>query len=233
MIRAIAIDDEPPALKVIESFCAKLDYIELEKTFSKPSDALKYIEKYPVDLMFLDIQMPSVNGIDFYKNLGKDIMVIFTTAFGEYAVEGFNLNAVDYLLKPFDFKRFEKAAVRAQEYFNFLTKSDLGKQNYFFIRADYSLIKVMIDDILYIEGLSDYIKIHFDNQKPLVARQRMKNILERLPETEFVRIHKSYIVPVGKIAFLRNRMVHLKKGETTIELPTGKNYEEELMRRVK
>ena len=144
MIKAIALDDEPLALKIIETFCADIDFMELEKTFSKPNEALKHINKFPVDLIFLDIQMPSINGIDFYKSLDKNVMVIFTTAFPEYAVDGFELNAVDYLMKPFSFERFTQSVNKAKEYFNFLNSSSAGTaQNHFFIRADYKLIKVI------------------------------------------------------------------------------------------
>ncbi len=128
MIRAIAIDDEPLALTVIESFCQQTDKIQLVKTFLKPNDAQKYIENFPVDLIFLDIQMPSVSGIDFFKNLNRDVMVIFTTAYSEYAIEGFNLNAIDYLLKPFTLDRFQQAVHKAVEYFNFATNSGNARQ---------------------------------------------------------------------------------------------------------
>jgi two-component SAPR family response regulator len=117
MIKAIALDDEPLALKIIENFCSESQGIQLEKTFSKPNDAAKYINNFPVDLLFLDIQMPSISGIDFFKSIEKDIMVIFTTAYSEYAVEGFNLNAVDFLLKPFTIERFQQALAKAQEFY--------------------------------------------------------------------------------------------------------------------
>ena len=152
MIKAIAIDDEPPALKVIENFCSKTADILLEKTFTMPAEALKYLRKFPVDLLFLDIQMPSVNGIDFYKAVKQDTMVIFTTAFSEYAVEGFNLSAVDYLLKPFTFARFQLAVAKAAEYNNYKKQGNNETPKYLFIRADYSLLKIALTDIVYIEG---------------------------------------------------------------------------------
>src|ERR1700712_1222443 len=119
MIKAIAIDDEPPALKVIENFCGRSENMQLEKTFTMPAEALKHLRKFPVDLLFLDIQMPSINGIDFYKTVKQDTMVIFTTAYSEYAVEGFNVSAVDYLLKPFTFKRFQQAVAKALDYYQY------------------------------------------------------------------------------------------------------------------
>ncbi len=129
MIKAIAIDDEPLALKIIENFCMDAPNIQLEKTFSKPTDALKYINNFPVDLLFLDIQMPSISGIDFYKNLNQDMMVIFTTAYSEYAVDGFNLNAIDFLLKPFTMERFLQAVNKAEDFYSYAhSKENVNKK---------------------------------------------------------------------------------------------------------
>ena len=154
MIRAIAIDDEPPALKVIESFCADVDFIMLEKTFTKPNEALKHLRKFPVDLLFLDINMPGLSGLDLYKKIDQDTLVVFTTAYPEFAVEGFNLNALDYLLKPFTFERFLQAVTKAKEFYKFSNASaEPAQEQFLFIRADYSLIKITLSDILYIEGL--------------------------------------------------------------------------------
>jgi DNA-binding LytR/AlgR family response regulator len=227
MIKAIALDDEPLALKIIETFCADIDFMELEKTFSKPNEALKHINKFPVDLIFLDIQMPSINGIDFYKSLDKNVMVIFTTAFPEYAVDGFELNAVDYLMKPFSFERFTQSVNKAKEYFNFLNSSSAGTaQNHFFIRADYKLIKVMYEDIVYIEGLNDYVKIFLLNQKPIIARMTMKNMLDRLPQDSFIRVHRSYIVSKNKITSLKNKNLFINFNDEMIEISIGKSYED-------
>ena len=227
MIKAIALDDEPLALKIIETFCADIDFIELEKTFSKPNEALKYINKFPVDLIFLDIQMPSINGIDFYKNLDKNVMVIFTTAFPEYAVAGFELNAVDYLMKPFSFERFMQSVNKSKEYFNFLNSSSAGTaQNHFFIRADYKLIKVMYEDIVYIEGLNDYVKIFLLNQKPIIARMTMKNMLDRLPHESFIRVHRSYIVSKDKVTSLKNKNLFINFNNEKVEISIGKSYED-------
>ena len=150
MIKAIALDDEPLALNIIENFCQQSDNIQLEKTFSKPIDAIKYINNFPVDLIFLDIQMPSISGIDLFKSLEKEVMVIFTTAYSEYAVEGFNLNAIDFLLKPFTIERFQQAVGKANEYYNYINTNETTKQPYLFIRADYSLVKIKLSDIIYL-----------------------------------------------------------------------------------
>ena len=221
MIRAIALDDEPLALKVIESFCNRISYIQLEKTFTKTSEAHKYLRKQPVDLIFLDIQMPTQNGMEFYADIEQNVLVIFTTAFSEYAVEGFNVNATDYLLKPFSFDRFLQAAEKVKAICDSRNLVSNPELQYLFIRADYSLNKILIADILFIEGLDDYLKIHIENQKTIVARMTMKAILEKLPVSEFIRVHRSFIVPVSRISKVRNKIIYIK-GE---EIPVSASYE--------
>jgi DNA-binding LytR/AlgR family response regulator len=221
MITAIALDDEPPALKIIENFCSKVDYIDLVKTFTHPIEALKYLEKFPVDLLFLDIRMPSVTGIQFARQLPKDQMVIFTTAYSEYAVEGFNLNALDYLLKPFTFDRFIQAVSKANDFYKFFHNQDPAMQQYLFVRADYSLVKIMLDEILYIEGLDDYLKIFSMGRKAVIARMTMKAILDKLPENKFIRVHRSYIVPLSKIEKVRSKVIYISNKN----IPIGSSYE--------
>ena len=221
MIRALAIDDEPPALKVVENFCRRSGLVTLDKTFTKPHDALKHLQNYPVDLLFLDIQMPSLSGIDFYKAVKQDVMVIFTTAYSDYAVEGFNLSAVDYLLKPFTYDRFMQAVTRANEYYNYKHQGKTDTPQYLFIRADYSLVKVALKDIAYIEGLDDYLKIYVGNERPIVARMTMKSILEKLPVNDFIRVHRSFIVPFQRIKNVRNKVISLDN----VEIPVGISYE--------
>lgn len=223
MIKALAIDDEPLALSVIESFCSQLDYIDLQKTFTKPNEALKHLNKYPVDLLFLDIHMPSLTGIDFYKNIEQNTLVIFCTAHGQYAVEGFNLNALDYLLKPFTFDRFKQATDKARDY---VTLSVNQKNQHIFIRADYRLQKIILDDITHIEALDDYLKIYIHQQKTIVARMTMKTMLEKLPSSDFIRVHRSFIVPIKKVESLRNKMLQI--GDKKI--PIGNSYEEQVLK---
>ncbi|PBQ32496.1 DNA-binding response regulator [Sphingobacteriaceae bacterium] len=225
MIKAVAIDDESIALKVIENFCKDIDFISLEKTFSEAKEGLKYLNKFPVDLLFLDIDMPLMNGIDLYKQLKQDTMVIFITARADYAVEGFNLMAVDYLLKPFSYDRFLQATKRANDLLNFNTQSEKAEDSKFlYIRADFSLIKVAIADIIYIEALDDYLKIYIQDQKTLVARMTMKAILEKLPSSKFIRVHRSFIVAVDRIQALRSKTVLVDR----IEIPMGGSYIEEV-----
>lgn len=221
MIKAIALDDEPPALDVIESFCSLTDEIDLVKTFTRDDEAMKYLSNFPVDLLFLDINMPSISGIDFKKGLKADTMVIFTTAYSEFAVEGFNLNAVDYLLKPFTPERFLQAVEKAKAYYQILHQNALSKPEYISIRAEYSLVNVALTDIIFIEGLDDYLKIHLRDQKPLLPRMTLKALMEKLPQSDFVRVHRSYIVPLAKIESVRNRLIFIN-GE---EIPIGTSYE--------
>ena len=223
MIHAIAVDDELPALSLLENFCKRVDFIELQKVFNKPNEALRYLQQFPVDLIFLDINMPALTGIDLYKSIRQNTMVIFTTAYSEYAVEGFNLNAVDYLLKPFTFERFMQAVNKAKAAAKI---ADDQKEKYLFIRADYSLIKIVTEDILFIEGLDDYLKIHIQNDKPVIARMTLKNILEKLPSADFVRVHRSYVVPFSRIKSVRNKIIYIENEE----IPVGNSYEENFLK---
>jgi DNA-binding LytR/AlgR family response regulator len=223
MIKAIAIDDEPIALKVIENFCHEIETITLEKTFGNAEEGLKYLKKFPTDVIFLDIEMPNLNGIDLYKQIKQNTLVIFITSRPDYAVEGFNLNALDYLLKPFTFERFKQATDKARDYF---ASNNNQKTQHIFVRADYSLQKIMLDDITCIEALDDYLKIYVNQQKTIVARMTMKAMLEKLPKTEFLRVHRSFIVPIKKVESLRNKTLQL--GDKKI--PVGNSYEEEVMK---
>ena len=226
MISAIAVDDEPPALRILEAFCAQTDFIQLQKTFTMPNEALKYLRKFPVDLLFLDIHMPSLSGIDFYRSVSQDTLVIFTTAHSQYAVEGFNLKATDYLLKPFTFDRFRQAVDHAREKFT-RTQTPREEPAYLFIRADYSLVKIDLADILLVEGLDDYLKIYLANTKTVVARMTMKAMAEKLPDADFIRIHRSFIVPFGKIESVRNKTVKIAGRD----IPLGNSYEESFFER--
>jgi len=227
VIKAIAIDDEPLALKIIEHHCSKIESISLEKTFTNQTEAIKYINKFPVDLLFLDIQMPQNSGIDFYKNLNKDLLVIFTTAYDTYAVEGFNVNAIDYIMKPIAFSRFEKAVEKAVQQYKY--KTNTSQQDHLLIRADYKLNKIDFNDILYIEGLDDYIQIYLVNKPKIVARMSMKSIIEKLPEKDFLRIHRSYIVSIPRISAIQNKQIELENKT----FPIGETYKNEVFTKLK
>ncbi|HRH65613.1 MAG TPA: LytTR family DNA-binding domain-containing protein [Bacteroidia bacterium] len=222
MIHAIAIDDEPPALRVLENFCSRVDTVMLQKTFTRTDEAMKYLEKFPVDLIFLDIHMPAISGIDFYKTIRQDILVIFVTAHSRYAVDGFNLSAVDFLLKPFTFERFQQAVKRANDLKSLSLTAEPAQDQFLFVRADYSLLKIPLAEILYIEGLDDYIKIHTENQKTIVARMTLKAIQEKLNANTFIRVHRSFIVPLNRIESVRNRSIKIAEAE----IPIGNSYAE-------
>lgn len=220
MITAIALDDEPLALNVIEAFCAKTEGIDLVKTFTKPHEALEYLQKFPVDLIFLDIHIPSLTGIELAKQIKQNTLVVFCTAHSQYAVEGFNLNALDYLLKPFTYNRFEQSVQKAKDYLNTSASSA-----FMFVRADYSLQKIVLADILYIEALDDYLKIIIPGQKTIVTRMTMKTMIEKLPQDQFIRCHRSFVVPVKKIEAVKNK--HIIIG--TNQIPIGNTYEESVL----
>ncbi len=224
MIKAIALDDEPPALEIIKKFCEQTGYIDLLKTFTKSDEALRYTNNYPVDLVFLDINMPSVSGLKFREMLHPDVMIIFATAHAKHAIEGFNLNALDYLLKPFSFERFLQAAEKAKANYKFLHQNAMRRPENISLRVDYSLMKVALSKIIYIEGMDDYIRIYMNDQKPVITRMTMKALEEKLPKNEFARVHRSYIVPVNKINFVRNKVVHIDKYEIPVGICYEKNF---------
>ena len=227
MINAIAIDDEPLALTVIQSLCEKSGSINLQKTFTQPSEALKYLRKFPVDLIFCDIQMPAMTGINLVKSLQQNTLVIFTTAFSEYAAVSYELNAIDYLLKPINQKRFTQAINKARDYFDYISRKDQTADKNIFIRADFSLVKIPLADILYIEGLADYLKIHIKDRKAIVARMPMKDMMEKLNATDFIRVHRSFIVPFSKIEAVRGSTIFI--GDQ--EFPIGRTYMDEFFNR--
>jgi two-component system response regulator LytT len=220
MIRAVALDDEILALKIIENYAGKIENLTLERLFNTQSDAQRYLNKYPVDLIFLDIEMPARNGLDFYKNISQNTKVIFTTAYSEYAVDAFSINAVDYLLKPFSFERFKAAVEKVK------IVSENDEASSLSIRADYKLHKINFDDIQLIEGLDDYIQIHLKNTAKITARSSMKSILEKLPAKDFIRAHRSYIVPVKDIKTIVNKNIHIKG----FIIPIGETYKDDVMK---
>ena len=225
MINCIAIDDEPMALEVIKSLCAGISFINLTHTFTQVSTAQKYLRKFPVDLIFMDIQMPDMNGVGLYKSIEQDAMVIFTTAHSEYAVEGFNVNAIDYLLKPIEFDRFSTACDKAREYAAYLNPSKSTPQDNLFVRSEYALIKIPFHDILYLETMDDYIKIHLSEGKTVLTLMSMKKMLEKLPSKDFIRVHRSYIIPFSRIESVSSKSISLG----SIDIPIGASYKTDFL----
>ena len=218
MISCIAIDDEPLALQLINQYCEKIPFLQLKKVFTNPDEAKEYLLNNKTELVFLDIQMPDINGVQFYKNLPNKPAVIFTTAFKDYAVDGFNVDAIDYLLKPFEYDRFLKAAYKAKEYIEFLSSQDL-QLNSLYVKVNYEMMKINLKDIDLVEALDDYIKIHI-KPTPVLTLMTLKNMQEKLPQKEFVRVHRSYIVPLSKVEkFSKNKLVVAGN-----EIPIGSSY---------
>lgn len=221
MISCVAIDDEPLALVVLQEYIAKTPDLELKKCFTDAFAAMDYLKKQPVALMFLDIQMPQVNGIQLMKSLPKPPLAIFTTAYSNYAIDGFNLDAIDFLLKPFAYDRFLKAVNKSAEYLNYRDKPIVESSDFIFVRADYQIIKINLNDIRFIEGMDDYVKI-FTNDKMIVTNIPMKDIYRRLPSSRFIRVHRSFIVPFSQIESVRNKRI--KIGDK--QIPVGDSYAE-------
>lgn len=200
-LNCIIIDDEPLAAELLASYAGKTLFLNLIGVFNSAVDGIKVIRENRVDLIFLDIQMPELSGLEFAKILPKETKIIFTTAFSQYAVDGYKANAVDYLMKPISYDDFLAGANRALEWFRSVRQSENASDDRFiFVKSEYKLVKIMFDDILYIEGLKDYVKIYLtDGRDPVMSLMNMKKIEESLPKPEFMRIHRSYIVHMRKI----------------------------------
>lgn len=225
-IKCIAIDDEPLALKQISSYIDKTPFLETVALCQSAFDALELLEKQDVDLLFVDINMPDLNGMDFVKSLSKRPQIIFTTAYSEYAVEGFQVDAIDYLLKPIGYNSFLKAVNKARTWFELKQqKSITGEESNdeIFVKADYKVIRIRLADILFVESANEYIKIHLDNTDVITTLMRLKVLEEQLAGKHFMRIHRSFIVALDKIkAIERNRVI---LGAKTI-IPVGEQYRE-------
>jgi len=229
-IRAIAIDDEPLALKVIESHSDQIDFLSLEASFNNPLEAISYLEENEIDLIFLDIQMPELSGMKVAKIIKEKHKLIFTTAYEEYALEGFELSAVDYLLKPISFDRFLSSCIKVKDRLKLEAQQQAPKQEiapenitdeFIFIHAEYKTIKLMFKDILYIEGWKDYVKFHMKEELHL-SLMSIRSLQERLPVNQFMRIHKSYIINLNHIEMVDRSQV--KIGEQLINI--GGSYKD-------
>ena len=227
MLRCLAIDDEPLALELLEDNISTVPFLKLVASCSNPFEAMEVLKKEEVDLIFLDIQMPGLTGLQFIQTLAKKPLFILITAYEKYALDSYNFDVVDYLVKPVPLERFIKACNKAWELFQLKNKGvESVKEtapDYIFVNVEYSLVKVVLSNIMWIEGLKDYIKIHLHNTtRFIVTRMNMKDIEEQLPPAKFLRIHKSYIVAVDYITAIRKTSVFI--GET--ELPVSDHYRE-------
>ena len=211
-IRTIAIDDEPLALQLVSDYIRKTPFLELVGSFDNPLDAFDFLSETDVELIFVDIQMPDLTGIEFTRSLQEEHKIIFTTAYEKYALEGFKLNAVDYLLKPFSYEEFLKAAKKAQKLCDLEDRSQptIETNNQFlFLKSEYKIRRINFNDILYIEGLKDYVKVYLKGEdKPILSLNSIKSLEQKLPEEKFMRVHRSYIVNLEKIDTIeRSRII--------------------------
>ena len=224
-ISCLIVDDEPLALKLVEGYVNKTPFLELKGTCASAIEAMGFLENEAIDLLFLDIQMPDLNGIEFSKMLKKGPRVIFTTAFEQYALQGYKVDALDYLLKPFNYEEFLKAALKAKDWF-LISEQAKQKDNQLkeiFVKSEYKLVKITLDEVLFFEGLKDYVKIHFDNQeKAVMSLMSLKTLEEQLPESQFLRVHRSFIVNLSRIETIeRSRIIFGKN-----MIPVADNYKE-------
>lgn len=222
MINCVCIDDNTATIDLITKFCADIQFIDLQKTFKTIIEGSRYVRRYPVDVIFLNTHVDGLSGLEFYKEINQNIIVVFISDSKEFAVDAYNLNAIDYLLNPFDLKRFIQSVNKVNDFYKFRSKTTNNEEKYLQVRSEYSLIKIAFTEITYIETLDDYIKIHLHGKKPILTLMSMKNVLEKLPEQEFIRVHRSYIVPINRIESVRGKTINL--GIT--EIPIGKSHEE-------
>ena len=226
-IKCIAIDDEPLAVKKMAGYIQKIPFLELVAECRSAYEAMNILSKGNIQLMFIDINMPEISGMEFVKSLPNKPYIVFTTAYSEYAVEGFEVDAVDYLLKPITFSNFLKAANRVK---NLIELTDSNKKevirataDHLFVKSEYKLVRIELSDIKYIESQHEYIKIHLINSKPVMTKLSMKSIEEQLPSDRFMRVHRSYIVNLSKIQVIeRNRIVFDGK----VYIPVSEQYKE-------
>lgn len=222
MIRCLIVDDEPLAREILGQYVSQSDELQLVGTCKNANEVVELLQKESVDVLFLDIQMPGISGMALMKSLENPPLVVFTTAYDQYAVEGYEVSAVDYLLKPISPDRFKKAVEKVREMIQY-KKSSSRDLNYMFIRADYQDIKVMFDDILYVEGLKDYVKV-VTKEKRIITLTNIKGMLEKLPQDRFIRVHKSYIVAKDKVQTVKGTILTIDDKEIPIGLTFKDNF---------
>ena len=218
-LSCIAIDDEPLALEVIKKYAYKNDSLLLQKVFDNVIEAETYLQQHRIDLLFVDIDMPDKSGIELIASLTIKPLIVFTTAHKKFALQAFDLEAVDYLLKPIQPERFNKAVEKAVVIAKGITKTE--DNDSFLVYAEYKLVKISFANVIYIESMQDYIKIHLQNEKPVMTLQTLKKILEILPTEKFQQVHRSYIVAVDKIKSLQQKTIELTNGT---QIPVGNSY---------
>lgn len=236
-IKTIIIDDEPLAIDILKKYSETIDYINIVGTFTNPLTAIKFLSENRIDLIFLDIEMPLINGIDLVDTINSKPNVIFTTAFPQYAIDGFNLDAIDYLLKPISYKRFLKAISKVPNQidsgFDFNQKNQIvvvnSENKFIFVKSDYENLKINIQDIKYIEGLKDYLKINLTNNKFVLTLSNFSSLMEKISNADFVRVHNSYVVNLNYIKSIqKNRILIDEK-----RIPISETYKKNLFEKIK
>lgn len=220
-LKCVAIDDEPLALELIRNYVSRFGELEMVQTFDDAISGAEFIRKVPIDILFIDINMPDITGLDLVRSLEQKPGIVFTTAHKKFALDGFELDAVDYLLKPISFERFSKAVKKAIEFARYKNQQSNEVNESLFVYSEYRLIKIPFADIDYIESVEDYIKIHLSNARPVLTLMPLKKVLEKLPAGKFQRIHRSYIVSISKVQSILNRKVQLS---SSVELPISDTY---------
>jgi len=221
-IRCIAIDDESPALLLMREYISRIPFLQLQYTFEDAVKGQALLQQEGTDLLFVDINMPDISGLELVRSLSQPPMVIFTTAYKNFTVDGFELDAVDDLVKPIAFERFEKAVKKAQEFYTYRKRTHQSEiPDALFVYVEYRLVKINLADIEYIESLEDYIRIHTTTGKPLMTLMTLKKVLEKLPDDQFRRIHRSYIVAFTKVKSIQGRKLRMQSGK---ELPVSDSY---------
>ena len=237
LLRCALVDDEPLALGLLESYVRKTPTLELCGSYTSAIQALKGLPEQPVDLLFLDIQMPELNGLEYARHVPESTRIVFTTAFEQYALEGYRVNALDYLLKPISYADFLEAVDRAQQWFGLRQQAEAPapaaagngplatEADYIYVKSDYKLVQVRLDDILYIEGLKDYVKIHLASEpRPLLSLVSLRALEERLPKSRFLRVHRSFIVQKSHISVIEKGRIVFGKDY----IPVSESYKQEL-----
>lgn len=230
-LRCVAIDDEPLALSLITQYVAQFSKLELLQTFNDAIEGAEFLANNSVDLLFIDINMPDITGLELVENLSIKPMIIFTTAHKKFALDGFELEAMDYLLKPIPFDRFSRAVIKAIDYFDLKNNVKTESPQYLFVRSEYKMVKIAVADIDYIEGLVDYVKIHLLNStRPILSLMTMKSVLEKLPSEQFSRIHRSFIVPNMNVKAILNKKAELISGKSIPISSSNQDFIDEWMK---
>lgn len=222
MIRCVVVDDEPLAISLLHQYIRQYNGLEMLDGFTDAIESIQYVNSNQVDILFLDILMPDITGIEVLRRLNKKPAVIFTSAHRDFALDGYEMGVVDYLLKPFSFERFKKGVEKAADFIRAKEENNDNLLPGVFVKSEYKLVKIHFYDIIYIESMDDYIRIHLEGSKPVITLMSLKSFMEKLPSPDFLRVHRRYIIAIKKISFVERKRLLLKD---QIEIPVGNTYQ--------